>query len=385
MSRLPHIAPLMVLILAPLAGAQANVATEGGPSVREVEAIARRMVVAAYSGDEARFLNHFDRSAVLAEAQEKLGAAQVVSNLELIQEQLQPWHQVQETIEAGGDFRFLRAWIQGDSILAQFRLTLFLGFDYHTYRFKGARLIPVPTQAGVRQRSETCIVDTYLLSRNEYLSETLARRATMDEKVRESLKRLQVHAARGESEAGLDYYSSLGERVGANKDFMCARSALVGMSTGDDGRRAALAMHADETQRLRPERIHMQLAHSHELLDDSMIERALQRLEQLTADRAFCEYFRGNLDLRSERWTEAQKHFARALMIDPGYEDPLWDLIQIYRETQNYTALVAVLERLVVRYGYRVEDLVQGPEFRLFLASEVYAEWMKRRAHELIR
>lgn len=332
--------------------------------VAAVEDVARHLVAAAYQDTPHVFRRITDFEELGARTVDEGAAAR--GRLESLLARLDPWRGVSDAIAGGGDFTFLRAWEEGGAVLGLFRQTVLLEFDYHVYRFE-------PDPDGALR-----IVDAHLFSRGEFLSDTLRRALARTAASLTAVEDLEDHVRAGDVERGLAALAELPPLLRRDPDVLRLRAALTG-GTSAEAWTEAIAAVEEELPRATTA-IHLRLVHGVAHDGPEVLEEALARLEAHTRDEAFAEYFRGNLDRRVERFEPARAHYARALMVEPGYEDPLWDLLRVYDATGNYRAFGAVLDRLEMRFGYVFADVED--DFPSFAGSDAYAPWAARRTGE---
>jgi len=325
--------------------------------------IARSLLAAAYQGRGQVFEELFDRERLRNRAAEGLSTDRIHPAATYLQD-LNPWTAVVTAMEAGGDLTLLGVTPVDGGWRARFRITLLVEFDYHDYRLE-------PDASGKLR-----VVDARVYSRGEFLSETLRRGLSLGEKGRTALRALDRHILQATTSEGVALYDSLPLLLRHGRDFQLRRAALAGRQSATEWR-AALAIAEDAVGGDAVDYLHLTHGLGHEPLEVAL--SALDRLEESTGDTAFAEYYRGILALEEGRADVARGHLERALLRESGYEDPLWALLVVHDATGEFMAFSIVLDRLLARFGYDLEDLAQDPLLENFQASPVYPEWLAHR------
>ncbi|MEE8469496.1 MAG: hypothetical protein V3T22_13640 [Planctomycetota bacterium] len=324
---------------------------------------ARSLLAAAYQARPEVFERLFDRERLRARAALGLSSDRVHPAATYLAD-LHPWAAVVRALEAGGDLTLLGVRQVDGGWRARFRVTLMVEFDYHDYQLE-------PDAAGVLR-----VVDAHIYSRGELLSETLRRGLSLGERGRTALRKLDRHIREQNPSAGIALHDALPLLLRRGRDFQLRRAALAGQQSKSEWQ-SALALAEDSVGGDAVDYLHLAHGRHHEPVEVALA--ALERLEESTGDTAFAEYYRGILALEEGLADAARGHLERALRRESGYEDPLWALLLVHDTTGDFLAFSIVLDRLLARFGYDLEDLAEDPLLAGFQASPVYAEWVEHR------
>jgi len=352
---------------------------EGAPVGVEVAELAcQRALDAAYRGDARPFARLYDplvvRERALAGLELEDGALRFADE---VLRSLDPWTELTRVIEAGGDVRCLRAWVDGGATVVLVRLTLGIDFDYHRYFF-GRDAAGRPRIVDVVRLSEGEGMAAALRGLVEALPEGAAHPPVLD-----AIAQLGGFIEQGDVEGGLRALALLPSDLRENADVMRAWVDLASLQGPEEWNRAIDQFEARFPSRT--DALFARLGYGIEYADDAAREVAVARLLRETSDSAFVEYLLGHLDLTRGQWDAARAHLEAALVREPGYEDPLWDLLQVHAAAEDFSSYGAVLERLELRFGYAFADLASDPHHAAFTASGEFAGWEARRKERAAR
>jgi tetratricopeptide (TPR) repeat protein len=106
---------------------------------------------------------------------------------------------------------------------------------------------------------------------------------------------------------------------------------------------------------------------------------ALNRFERVigVADPALY-FLRANAYFQAKDYQKALLQTARAIQINPKFEDSYWTQVNVYIATNNFEKVVSVFEILSNDFGYEfTRDLFEAEEFyQDFIKSSAYQNWL---------
>jgi len=376
---------MLVALAAGVLAAAANVPAQSAAG-QAASAFAEKLEASVREGNAAFINEHFDADDFVRRifAERKLPKEIIEKQRALFARNVPIGKLFTENVRRCGKFKFIRLHKEGDETRALFRMLVEGGFNYFD--------IVLSSRDGA-----TKIVDVYIFSAGELLSESMSRETLAilghgDKRVAALLSQTErdytqylpkVRAIRGamrrhDPDRALTLYLRLPRNVQRQRNVALLR-VYAGVAKGWDSVECGQAIA--HMQQHFPESAALQMLlfqyHS-ERKEYAKMLGVVDALEKATGDTGYMAYLRGNVFYMQKRIRHARSALREAVRIDPTLEDAYSALVTINLRLKNWEAVsrrLTELQKLGVKFG----DLTKIPIYSKYVRTPEYQEWKSAR------
>jgi len=289
-----------------------------------------------------------------------------------------------KAVQRSGSYDLLKVRRVEGEPRALFRIVSDSGFNYH-------ELLLATTADG-----EVAIIDLYVLSLGEWVSQT-ARRGFLpflSQLETGSLDRMdagenlfvenlsgilsmQQRYRQGDFEGALDVFDSMPEQLKKHRNILMTRFAIA-LEIGGEAYDAAML----DLKNNFPGDPGLDLVLVDYYFNEGRFDRALEiidRIDRWAGGDPYLDFMRANVLYADGKPAAARTAARRAIEREPSMEDPYWTLVSISLDAGDFVETARLLGEIEGVLGVAIGDLSTIPEYARFVESEAYGTWIATR------
>jgi len=289
-----------------------------------------------------------------------------------------------KAVQRSGSYDLLKVRRVEGEPRALFRIVSDSGFNYH-------ELLLATTADG-----EVAIIDLYVLSLGEWVSQTarrgflpfLAQLETgsldrMDQGENlfvdnlSSILSMQQRYRQGDFEGAIEVFDSMPEELKKHRNILMTRFAIA-LEIGGEAYDAAML----DLKNNFPGDPGLDLVLVDYYFNEGRFDRALEivdRIDRWVGGDPYLDFMRASVLYADGKPAAARTAARRAIEREPGMEDPYWTLVSISLDEADFVETARLLGEIEGTLGIAIGDLSTIPEYSSFLESEAYGTWIATR------